>query len=87
MPRFWRAHLALAVIYGQLGEGDEARSSLEQLLALKREFAASASAELAKSWDPELVAHLMDGLRKAGLEAEDAEDDEGPASANPPEKG
>jgi hypothetical protein len=54
------------------------------LLALKPVFAASASAELAKSWDPELVAHLMDGLRKAGLEAED---DEGPASANPPEKG
>jgi len=87
MPRFWRAHLALAVIYGQLGEGDEARTALGQLLALKPEFAASARAELAKSWDPELVAHLMDGLRKAGLEAEDDEDDEGPASANPPEKG
>jgi serine/threonine protein kinase len=68
MPRFWRAHLALAAIYGQLGEREAARVSLRQLLSLKPEFAASAREELGKTWDPELVEHLMDGLGKAGLE-------------------
>jgi serine/threonine protein kinase len=67
MPRFWRAHLALAAIYGQLGERDAARTGLRQLLLLKPEFAATPRKELGKSWDPELVEHLMDGLRKAGL--------------------
>jgi serine/threonine protein kinase len=78
MPRFWRAHLALAAIYGQLGERDAARTALRQLLTLKPEFAASARQELEKSWDPEFVEHLMNGLRKAGLEIAD---DEGTATA------
>jgi serine/threonine protein kinase len=80
MPRFWRAHLALAVIYGQLGERDAARIALRQLLSLKPEFAAAARQELAKTWDAELVEHLMDGLREAGLEAAG---DDGPATAKP----
>src|SRR5580692_7683050 len=73
MPRFWRAHLALAVIRGQLGERDAARAALQQLLLLKPEFAASARQELGKTWDPDLVEHLMDGLRKAGLGTTDGE--------------
>jgi serine/threonine protein kinase/tetratricopeptide (TPR) repeat protein len=68
MPRFWRAHLALAVIYGELGERDAARAALQQLLRLRPEFAPTAREELGKSWDSELVEQLMDGLRKAGLE-------------------
>lgn len=67
MPRFWRAHLALAAIYGQLGEREAAHTALQQLLLLKPEFAGSAREELGKTWNPELVEHLMDGLRKAGL--------------------
>jgi serine/threonine protein kinase/tetratricopeptide (TPR) repeat protein len=78
MPRFWRAHLALAVIHAQLGERDAARTALQQLLVLRPEFAASARQELAKTWDPELVGHLMDGLRRAGLQNAD---DEGSATA------
>jgi serine/threonine protein kinase len=73
MPRFWRAHLALAVIRAQLGERDAARAALQQLLLLKPEFAASARQELGKTWDPDLVEHLMDGLRKAGLGTTDGE--------------
>jgi serine/threonine protein kinase/tetratricopeptide (TPR) repeat protein len=80
MPRFWRAHLALAVSYGQLGERDAARIALRQLLSLKPEFASAAHQELAKTWDSELVEHLMEGLRKAGLESAD---DEGPATVKP----
>jgi tetratricopeptide (TPR) repeat protein len=71
MPRFWRAHLVLAAIYGQLGERDAARTGLRQLLLLKPEFAANPRKELGKSWDSELVEHLMDGLLKAGLEIVD----------------
>jgi adenylate cyclase len=80
MPRFWRAHLALAVSYGQLGERDAARIALRQLLSLKPEFASAAHQELAKTWDSELVEHLMEGLRKAGLESAG---DEGPATVKP----
>jgi serine/threonine protein kinase len=80
MPRFWRAHLALTAIYGQLGERDAARIALRQLLTLRPEFYAAARQELGKTWDPELVEHLMDGLRKAGLELAG---DEGTATAKP----
>jgi serine/threonine protein kinase/tetratricopeptide (TPR) repeat protein len=68
MPGFWRTNLALAAAYGQLGEREAAENALKELLALRSEFATGARAELAKWWEPGLVEHLMEGLRKAGLE-------------------
>ena len=68
MPSFWRANLVLAVSYGQLGEREAAHTALQQLLTLKPEFGATARQELGKSGDPQLVEHLIEGLRKAGLE-------------------
>jgi TolB-like protein/tetratricopeptide (TPR) repeat protein len=68
MPGFWRTNLALAAAYGQLGEREAADKAARDLLALRPDFAAAARGELAKWWDPELVEHLIDGLRKAGLE-------------------
>jgi TolB-like protein len=68
MPGFWRTHLALAAVYGQLGEREAARNAVRELLAIRPDFAAVARVELAKWWDPELIEHLIDGLRKAGLE-------------------
>jgi TolB-like protein len=68
MPRFWRTNVALAAAYGQLGETDAARNAVQALLALRPDFALIGREELAKWWDPELVEHLIDGLRKAGLE-------------------
>ena len=68
MPGFWRAKIALATAHGQLGEREPAQKALKDLLALKPDFAARAPEELAKWWEPEFVEHLMDGLRKAGLE-------------------
>jgi hypothetical protein len=47
---------------------------------LRPEFGAGPRRELAKSWDAELVEHLMEGLRKAGLEVAG---DEGAATAKP----
>ncbi len=68
MPGFWRANLALAATYGQLGERESAARALRELLALRPTFATEARAELQKWWDPDLVERLMDGLHKAGLE-------------------
>jgi len=68
MPGFWRTNLALAVAYGQLGEREAASNAIRELLAVRPDFPAVAREELGKFWDPELVEHLIDGLRKAGLE-------------------
>jgi len=40
---------------------------LRELLVLKPDFALEARAEMGKFVNPELVGHLIDGLRKAGL--------------------
>ena len=58
----------LAAAYGQLGDREAAREALRALLALRPDFATVARVELGKFWDPELVEHLIEGVRKAGLE-------------------
>jgi TolB-like protein/tetratricopeptide (TPR) repeat protein len=68
MPGFWRTSFALATAYGQLGEREAASSAVKELLALRPAFPLEARGELAKWWEPQLVEHLIDGLRKAGLE-------------------
>jgi serine/threonine protein kinase/tetratricopeptide (TPR) repeat protein len=68
MPGFWRTQFAFAAIYGQLGERELARSAARELLAIRPDFAAVAHEELAKWWQPDLIAQLIDGLRKAGLQ-------------------
>jgi serine/threonine protein kinase/tetratricopeptide (TPR) repeat protein len=68
MPGFWRTDLALAAAYGQLGEREAARNAVRDLLAVRPDFPAVAREELGKWWDPQLIEHLIDGLRKAGLE-------------------
>jgi TolB-like protein len=68
MPAFWRANLVLAAAYGQLGEWDSAQKAVRELLAIRPDFGVVAREELAKWWESELAEHLLDGLRKAGLE-------------------
>jgi len=68
MPGFWRTHLALAAAYGQLDDQEAARRAVRDLLAIRPDFVAVAREELGKWWDAELVEHLVEGLRKAGLE-------------------
>ena len=68
MPGFWRAQFALAAIYGQLGEFELARSAVRQLLVIRPDFSLVVHEELAKWWQPELITHLIEGLRKAGLD-------------------
>lgn len=68
MPGFWRTQVALAAVYGQLGDKEAARNAVRELLAIKPNFAVAARRELRKWWDAELTEHLLDGLSKAGLE-------------------
>jgi TolB-like protein len=68
MRGLWGANILFAAAYGQLGNGDAARDAVRELLALSPNFAVVARDELGKWWDAPLVEHLLDGLRKAGLE-------------------
>lgn len=70
MPGYWQTHLSLAAAYGQLGEREAAASAVRDLLAVRPDFAASAREVLSHRWDPELCEHLIEGLRKAGLQVE-----------------
>jgi TolB-like protein len=72
MPAFWRVQVLLAATYGQLGELEAAHGAVRDLLACRPDFATVAREELGKLWQPEFVQHLVDGLRKAGLEIGDA---------------
>ncbi len=64
---FWTNWL-LAAAYGQLGEKESARKALDDLLIQKPDFARSGRELMEKWYQPELVEHFVDGLRKAGFE-------------------
>jgi serine/threonine protein kinase/tetratricopeptide (TPR) repeat protein len=68
MPAFWRTQFALATAYAQLGERDAASNAVRELLTIRPDFPVVARNELRKWWDAEFIEHLVDGLRKAGLE-------------------
>jgi TolB-like protein len=68
MPGFWRTQFGLAAVYGQLGELGPARIAVEELLKIKPNFATVGRTELNKWWNADLIEHLIEGLRKAGLE-------------------
>jgi TolB-like protein/pimeloyl-ACP methyl ester carboxylesterase/Tfp pilus assembly protein PilF len=71
LPHFFYNHVVLAAVYGQLGNQEAADDAVRELLLLRSDFAVNARAELGKWYPPELVEHLIDGLRKAGLEIAD----------------
>jgi len=66
LPDFYWSYLLRAAAHGQLGHAAEAKAALARMLELKPEF--SAGAELRK-WNaaPDDMAHILEGLRKAGL--------------------
>jgi TolB-like protein/Tfp pilus assembly protein PilF len=68
MPGFWRTQLILAAANGQLGERAAADNAVQELLRIRPNFAVAAPGELRKWHDEELQGHLIEGLRKAGLE-------------------
>jgi TolB-like protein/Tfp pilus assembly protein PilF len=69
LPGYRDTQAVLAAVYGQLGEHEAATRCLRELLALEPQFALEARAEFGKFLDPEFVEHVIDGLRKAGLQA------------------
>jgi TolB-like protein len=68
MPGYFHTHALRAAALGQLGRREEARKAVQDVLALRPDFAAAARREYAKWYDSELIDQLIDGLRKAGLE-------------------
>jgi adenylate cyclase len=72
MPSYFHSHAARAAALGQMGQYQEARKALQELLALRPDFATAARQEYGKWHEPELIEHLLDGLRKAGLDIPDA---------------
>jgi hypothetical protein len=71
MPGHFYTHALTTAVYGQLGMREPAQKALQELLAIRPGFAVAAREEFEKSHDPELVAQLIDGLCKAGLEIPD----------------
>jgi len=72
MPDWYFAQAALAMTYGQLGRDLEARSALEDVLTLVPDFATTARDTFERrNIAPDLVDHLLEGLRKAGLDISD----------------
>jgi TolB-like protein len=73
LPGYFYAHLTRAAAYGQLGMHEPAQRALNEMLTLRADMATAAREELAKWWEPDLVEHIIDGLRKAGLKIDGGE--------------
>jgi len=67
--QFW-THLVLAMVHGQLGNRDAAARALQELLAIYPDFPAHARQEIEKFFHAQRAhaEHVLEGLRKAGLE-------------------
>jgi adenylate cyclase len=65
---FW-SWVHLAIDYAQLGRTAEARSAAAEILRLYPTFPQNARREIHKwIWEKEFADHMIDGLRKAGLD-------------------
>jgi TolB-like protein len=71
LPGFWRTQLMLAAANGQLGEHAAARNAVQDLLKIRPNFRELPRDELKKWHDEEMKEHLLEGLRKAGLDVPD----------------
>ena len=73
MPGLFYHHVNRAAVYGQLRDREAASKAVDDLLALKPDFALTARTELGKWLRPDFLEHVIEGLRKAGLEIGEAE--------------
>lgn len=71
MPNYFHVPAIRAAALGQLGRQDEAQKALQDVLALRPDFAAVVRQEYAKWYDNEHIEPILEGLRKAGLEIRD----------------
>ena len=79
LPGFYAAHELLAVVYGQLGDRDAASQALGEMLRLMPNFGKIARAVKSIWFTSEMVEHVLDGLRNAGLEIADDPPNPSPA--------
>ncbi len=68
LPNHFAFYIAIAAAAGQLGHHDAAAKALRVLLQMMPTFAINVRAYSLKWWNPDFAAHLIEGLRKAGLE-------------------
>jgi TolB-like protein/Flp pilus assembly protein TadD len=68
MPKYFNAHVAMGAANGQLGRTEPAQAAVKGILDTFPNFADKAYEELGKWFAPDLVEHVIDGLRKAGLD-------------------
>jgi len=67
-PGWLHNHTILAMIYGQLGQDQEARTAVRRMLELDPDFAANAWYELQlRNFPRQMAEQMAGGLRKAGL--------------------
>jgi TolB-like protein len=85
-PGNFYTHAVIAEAYGQLGMREEARKALQELLAIRPDFASTAREEFGRWFDDlAFIEHQLDGLRKAGLEIPEEEGTADPVAAPAPE--
>jgi tetratricopeptide (TPR) repeat protein len=68
LPGHWGMHAGIVAAAGQLGEREAAGKAIRDLLKLRPDYSATINDELKKWFSTELREHLIEGLRKAGLE-------------------
>jgi hypothetical protein len=68
MPANFQEPALRAAIYGQLGERELAQKAVQEVLALEPDFVMTAPVFYPKMLNPELMKHMTEGWRKAGLE-------------------
>jgi adenylate cyclase len=69
MPELWETYTTLAQAYAQLGRRRQAEAAVAELLKVYPDFRENAWKEFRRRNLPEQeIAHLVEGLRKAGLE-------------------
>jgi adenylate cyclase len=68
-PELVYTHVVLAMIYGQTGSRDDATNEVNEILRLYPNFGDKAMFEFERrNIDPAIIARMVDGLRKAGLD-------------------
>jgi TolB-like protein/Tfp pilus assembly protein PilF len=67
IPGYFWTLVMTAAVHGQLGNREAAAKALTELLVIRPDFEEAVSDDLSRWFQPALVEHLMEGLRKAGI--------------------
>ena len=71
LPGHWAEPLFTAAARGQLGEGELAAKAIGDLLRIRPDIISTVRRDIKKWWNDDDVEHLLEGLRKAGIEMDD----------------